>query len=270
MLTSSRAQDDPRQKYAQLMAVTLQFRRKHGRDPTLWLDKVCIDQQDIARTLRCLPVFVQSCSKLLILCGDSYANRLWCAWELYVHFAMSGVHASKRTTVVDCRSSKGEDQEAESSVVVVDNPTAEPDAFTEPAGAGPAEALCAFKVEDAHCFSPDDEARLRRVIESESAETFNGAIREAGQAVAALCKDMELQEQFAELDANRDGRLDRSDLLAAFGWANAKDKGALAARSAQIDDLLEVINIGGELRVNGGLSIGEAEFRQWLARAASD
>ena len=37
--------DDAKHKYAQLMAVTLQFRRKHGRDPTLWLDKVCINQQ---------------------------------------------------------------------------------------------------------------------------------------------------------------------------------------------------------------------------------
>ena len=33
--------DDPRAKYAQLMAVTLLFQRKHGRDPTLWLDKCC-------------------------------------------------------------------------------------------------------------------------------------------------------------------------------------------------------------------------------------
>eukprot|EP01045_Picozoa_sp_COSAG04_P029370 COSAG04_NODE_4807_length_1885_cov_1.627100_1_plen_517_part_10 len=212
--------DDPRAKYAQLMAVTLLFRRKHGRDPTLWLDKCCtpiisldidmvpfrffkrrvcgsagINQEDIARTLRCLPVFVQSCSKLLILSGDSYANRLWCAWELYVHFAMSGVHASKRTAVVDCRSNKEQGARTDStatsdSVVVVDNPTAaetsEPAAVeaTGPAEAGPAEALCTFRVEDAHCFSPEDEARLRRVIESESAESFNNAIREAGQAVA--------------------------------------------------------------------------------------
>ena len=85
--------------------------------------------------------------------------------------------------------------------------------------------------------------------------------------MASLGKDLELQEQFAELDANRDGRLDRSDLLAAFGWADAKSEETLAARSAQIDDLLEVINTDGELRVNGGLSIGEAEFRKWLARA---
>lgn len=71
--------DCPRQKFSQLCAVALLFRKKHGREPTFWLDKVCIDQQNIERTLRCLPVFEQACSELLILFGDSYASRLWCA-----------------------------------------------------------------------------------------------------------------------------------------------------------------------------------------------
>jgi hypothetical protein len=71
--------DCPRQKFSQLCAVTLLFRQKHGRQPTFWLDKVCIDQQNIERTLRCLPVFEQACNELLILFGDSYASRLWCA-----------------------------------------------------------------------------------------------------------------------------------------------------------------------------------------------
>jgi hypothetical protein len=192
--------DDATHKYAQLMAVTLQFRRKHGRDPTMWLDKVCINQQEIARTLRCLPVFVQSCSKLLILAGDSYVNRLWCVWELYVHFAMAGLHASERTTIVDCRSSEKCD--------------------TQKPGAGPAEALCSFDVKDAHCFSPIDEDKLRGIVECESAETFNSAIQEAGDAIATLDKEFELREQFSEFDRNGDGRLSRSELMLAFGWAD--------------------------------------------------
>ena len=77
--------DDAKQKFAGMMAVTLQFRHKHGRDPTLWLDKVCINQKEISRTLRCLPVFVQSCTKLLILGGDSYVNRLWCVCHALLH-----------------------------------------------------------------------------------------------------------------------------------------------------------------------------------------
>jgi hypothetical protein len=43
-------------------------------------DKVCIDQSDIARALRCLPVFVFSCKRLLILAGNTYYDRLWCVW----------------------------------------------------------------------------------------------------------------------------------------------------------------------------------------------
>jgi hypothetical protein len=43
-------------------------------------DKVCIDQSDIARALRCLPVFVFSCKRLLILAGNTYCDRLWCVW----------------------------------------------------------------------------------------------------------------------------------------------------------------------------------------------
>ena len=27
---------------------------------------------------------VQSCGRLLILCGDTYCQRLWCVWELYL------------------------------------------------------------------------------------------------------------------------------------------------------------------------------------------
>merc|ERR1712232_482542 len=42
------------------------FRQKHGRSPTFWLDKVCIDQTNIARDLQCLPVFLGACNSLLI------------------------------------------------------------------------------------------------------------------------------------------------------------------------------------------------------------
>ena len=234
-----------------------------------WLDKVCIDQQNISRTLRCLPIFVQSCSKLLILCGESYVQRLWCVWELYVHFAMSGAQASKRTVITDCR----------------------PAEAVLAGGVGSAaDALHTFDVKDAHCFSADDEARLRRVIESESAETFNAAIREAGAALlgAAGAPGEGIQQsvretgavtnaagslQFGTLDKNGDKRLDREDLLAAFGWdsgvgpVSGDRQEELAKRSAQVDDLLEIVNTEGELRVNGSLSIGESEFKAWIGRS---
>ena len=75
-------------------------------------------------------------------------------------------------------------------------------------------------MKDAHCFSSEDEEKLRRVIECESAETFNSAIRETGEAIARLDAKVALRELFSEFDANGDGRLDRSELLLAFGWAD--------------------------------------------------
>ena len=46
-------------------------------------DKVCIDQDNISRALRCLPVFVLSCNRILILAGDTYCERLWCVWCVF-------------------------------------------------------------------------------------------------------------------------------------------------------------------------------------------
>ncbi len=275
--------DDARQKYAQMMAVTLLFQQRHGREPTFWLDKVCIDQSNIAQTLRCLPVLVQSCSKLLILCGESYVSRLWCVLELYIHFAMSGVvQASKRTVITDCRSA------TKSSTM---DPLDDGIAGLSGGGDSAAAALHTFDVKNAHCFSPEDEARLRSVIESEGAETFNAAIQEVGAALlgapdggssrvssptweAGAVTNSAGSLRFETLDKNQDHRLDREDLLAAFGWdspppgtGGEQKQAELAKRGAQIDQLLEVVNTEGELRVNGSLSISKQEFDAWIGRA---
>lgn len=80
--------------------------------------------------------------------------------------------------------------------------------------------------------------------------------------------------RFETLDKNQDHRLDREDLLAAFGWdspppgtGGEQKQAELAKRGAQIDQLLEVVNTEGELRVNGSLSISKQEFDAWIGRA---
>ncbi len=80
--------DDADAKFAHLSAVAAEFQQEHGREPIFWLDKVCIDQGNIAKALRCLPVFVFSCNRLLVLVGTTYSTRLWCVWELYVRNAL--------------------------------------------------------------------------------------------------------------------------------------------------------------------------------------
>merc|ERR1711862_871014 len=44
----------------------------------------------IAESLACLPVFLAGCKKLLILCGKTYLDRLWCLIEIMVFVEMGG------------------------------------------------------------------------------------------------------------------------------------------------------------------------------------
>ena len=114
-------------------------------------DKVCIDQDNINRALRCLPVFVFSCNRLLILAGNTYCDRLSCVWELYVFFSTSGTRALDRVELHDFS-----------------------DAGTS--------SLLEFDVANAHCFPPVDEAKLRGIIESGGTSDFNSMIREGMSA----------------------------------------------------------------------------------------
>ena len=81
--------DDAEIKYAALEDCASSFRHGHGRDPTSWLDKVCIDQNNIAVGLRVLPVNVMACNRMMVLCGHTYQHRLWCVWELFTLFAFA-------------------------------------------------------------------------------------------------------------------------------------------------------------------------------------
>ena len=55
------------------------FERAHGRRPTIWLDKACIDQQNIQASLAGLPVYLSGCDSMLVLIGKTYLSRLWYA-----------------------------------------------------------------------------------------------------------------------------------------------------------------------------------------------
>ena len=79
--------DDPDVKWNTLEFAAHKFKKRHSRDPTFWLDKVCIDQSNIQNGLKVLPVNVMACSKMLVLCGSTYPSRLWCAWELFTLFS---------------------------------------------------------------------------------------------------------------------------------------------------------------------------------------
>merc|ERR1712113_281647 len=50
-------------------------------------DKCCIDQNSIETDLRCLPIFLCGCQKIVVFCGPTYLCRLWCIVEVltFVH-----------------------------------------------------------------------------------------------------------------------------------------------------------------------------------------
>ena len=82
--------DDGPLKFAALNEWAATFRREHAREPCIWLDKACIDQDDIDGSLACLPVFLAGCKTLLVLPGVTYCQRLWCCMELFTFVHIGG------------------------------------------------------------------------------------------------------------------------------------------------------------------------------------
>merc|ERR1719284_436776 len=69
--------DDAEAKYRQLARFVAEFEAMHGRTPTFWLDRCCLDQSDaagLADALRMLPVHVTAAAQVLVLHGPSSAS----------------------------------------------------------------------------------------------------------------------------------------------------------------------------------------------------
>jgi len=81
--------DTPDLKWEALSDWCSEFERDHERSPTLWFDKTCVDQSNIQADLECLPIFLAACDILLVICGATYNERLWCCVELFVHVQMT-------------------------------------------------------------------------------------------------------------------------------------------------------------------------------------
>ena len=82
--------DDADAKMEVLESVVERFKHKHhGKTPTFWLDKVCIDQKNISDGLKVLPINLMTSKKILVLLGDTYVQRLWCVWELLTVYFLS-------------------------------------------------------------------------------------------------------------------------------------------------------------------------------------
>lgn len=80
----------PGAKYAALRAWVDDYEVTHKKEPTLWLDKACISQDNIRQSLACLPIFLAGCQQLVALVGPTYTRRLWCVLELFAFLHMGG------------------------------------------------------------------------------------------------------------------------------------------------------------------------------------
>jgi len=140
--------DDPYEKWAKLTEFNEDFKLDYGKNAKVWLDKACINQDDIDASLACLPVFLSGCSQLFIVAGPTYVTRLWCVMELYTFVQMGG-----NTDRIIVRSIQG----------------------------SPAmrDGLMQFDASKAMCYKVEDRQKLLAIIESSfgSFNTFNKIMR---------------------------------------------------------------------------------------------
>jgi hypothetical protein len=92
--------DDADLKYKKMCTLGVEFKRKYGYYPTFWFDKVFIDQNNIGAGLKVLPINVMACRFMLVVCGKTYASRLWCVWELCTLFSFAQETALNRVVVL--------------------------------------------------------------------------------------------------------------------------------------------------------------------------
>jgi hypothetical protein len=145
--------DDPDAKYDAIDTIKKHFEAKHKREATFWLDKVCIDQENIADGLKVLCINVTACNTLLVVCGKTYFQRLWCLLELFMMFAFA---------------------DEENAVARIELVPIEADGVTRESIL---ENMAQFELDDAHCYDPNEEIKLRAVMTEVGEEKFVGRIR---------------------------------------------------------------------------------------------
>ena len=147
--------DDSELKWEQLQIYREEFKQANGgREPLVWIDKYCLDQNNLTDGLMCLPVFLAGCNSLLVLAGTTYSRRLWCVMELFIFLIMGGSE-----TAVDVRLLCNNLDTAEREALIQD--------------------LESFDAKQAKCSVQDDEDRMLGAIAGAfgSLEAFSKDVR---------------------------------------------------------------------------------------------
>lgn len=123
-----------------------------------------INQNSVGEGLKVLPINVMACDKMLVLCGETYATRLWCVWELFVLNAFSSRDsASDRIVFRDLI----------------------PSAHS---GLDGLARLEMFSLDKASCYDPNEEDKLRWIIKSRGRDFFEDRIRSLPDAIRLITK----------------------------------------------------------------------------------
>ena len=169
-------------RWAMLSSWAAAFEQKHGRTPTLWFDKACIDQANINESLACLPVYLSGCQSLLVLAGPTYTRRLWCVIEVFTFLFMGG--DASRIKILPIAAAHVPDEPA----ATAPGRSLGDDAHSDSAGSSSEfdverqtviDAFASFDARNCSCFIEEDRQRLLGVIESGfgSMAAFNESVR---------------------------------------------------------------------------------------------
>merc|ERR1712048_598070 len=132
--------DNPHAKWSALEEWKNEFAQWHGREPIVWFDKCCIDQNHIKVDLRCLPVFLSACSRMVVFCGTTYLSRLWCIMEIFTF-----IHMGRGLDQIEFKLVLREGHEDEDAAAI-------------------AEAFAAFDAQECTCFLDADKQHMLSII----------------------------------------------------------------------------------------------------------
>merc|ERR1712087_1015311 len=104
-----------------------------------WRRRCCINQNSIETDLRCLPIFLGGCRRLVVFCGPTYLSRLWCILEVFTF-----VHMGRNLENLEFEIVRREGHECEDLEMVED-------------------ALDNFDAERCTCFTAEDKDRMLEI-----------------------------------------------------------------------------------------------------------
>lgn len=217
-----------------LCSIYICFDDNHGRCLFERLDSICFDQKDITSSLKVLPVNIQTCEKVLVLCGPTYANRLWylilkflmhhcttswlrfgrCVWELYTCFAFAPAAQALARLHMEHLGSETSDWTKDQLRSL--------DLGNVP------QLLRQFKIENAKCYDPNEQvpllfivknnsiqlpsswqsynclhlrlqAKIRKIIREGNESVFEGMIRNIGMSMQRMQAKQQKREQASAL-----------------------------------------------------------------------